>query len=248
MHTGDSRLNQITTLWSELRVAHNEADAGQQFARERMLDRYSGAIFRYLLKALGDSEAAHDLHQEFAVRFLSGRLQGADPQQGRFRDYLKGVLYNLIAEHHHRRIRQERQLLEEIPEPAVPCALQQEQEEAFRKSWTRELLARTWANLQRHEQQTGQPFYTVLRYRADHPEQTSEQMAQALSLPLQRALSAANVRKLLERARSNFGNLLIEEVMQSLADPTPEDIAEELAELGLLEMVRKELEQRFIHL
>jgi RNA polymerase sigma factor (sigma-70 family) len=247
-HTGDTRLNQITTLWTELRVAHNDADARQQHARERLLDRYSGAIYRYLLKSLGDAEAAHDLHQEFVVRFLSGRLKGADPQQGRFREYLKGVLYNLMAEHRKRCQRQERQPIEELPEPAVPCVLQQEQDELFRKNWTRELLSRAWNDLQQHEQKTGQWFYTVLRHRSEHPEQRSAEMAEALSEKLQRRMEAATVRKWLERARATFSNYLIDQVLHSLAEPTPEEIAEELADLGLLEMVRETLERRFSRL
>jgi RNA polymerase sigma-70 factor (ECF subfamily) len=245
MHTGDTRLNQIVTLWSEIRAAHNEADARRQQARERLLDRYSGAIYRYLLAALGDPESAHDLHQEFAVRFLSGRLQGVDPEQGRFREFVKGVLYNLIAEHHQRKARRERQQVDEVPDRAVPCAITQERDEAFRKSWTRELLARAWSHLERHEKQSGQPFHTVLRWRADHPEQSSSEMAQGLSERLGRPLEAANVRKILERARTAFSDYLVEEVTHSLAEPTPDHVAEELAELGLLEMVREAVNRRF---
>jgi RNA polymerase sigma-70 factor (ECF subfamily) len=245
MHTGDTRLNQIVTLWSEIRAAHNDADAQRQQARERLLDRYSGAIYRYLLGALGDAEAAHDLHQEFAVRFLSGRLQGVDREQGRFREFVKGVLYNLIAEHHQRKARRERQMVDEVPDRAGPCAIAQQREEEFRHSWRQELLSRSWAALKSHEQSSEQPFYSVLFWRAQHPEQSSQEMADALGERLGRPISAANVRKMLERARGVFGDLLVEEVIHSLAVANRDTVAEELAELGLLEMMREALERRF---
>ena len=50
-------------------------------------------------------------------------------------------------------------------------------ESDFITSWRDELLARAWASLAADEVKAGQRFYAVLRFRADHPELRSPQMA-----------------------------------------------------------------------
>ena len=54
---------------------------------------------------LRDREAADELSQEFSLRFVRGDLKGADRERGRFRDYLKGVLFHLIGDYWRRRKR-----------------------------------------------------------------------------------------------------------------------------------------------
>src|SRR5262245_54137586 len=96
----DRPLQQISTLWTVVCQAHAGAPEAVRAAQEQLLRRYRGAVSRYLLAAVRDAAAAEDLAQEFALRFLQGRLRGADPGQGRFRDFLKGVLAHLVADHH----------------------------------------------------------------------------------------------------------------------------------------------------
>src|SRR5438477_4700603 len=161
--TPDLRLSRIDTLWTEVHQAHlNGTLAGD--ARGVLLERYGGAIRRYLLGATHDGDAAEELCQEFAVLFLRGGLRGADPGRGRFRDYVKGVLFRLVANHHRKAKKQPLLLDADAPEPAVEASAEQEQ--AFLASWRDDLLARTWAALQEAEKTTGQLSYTVLRFRA----------------------------------------------------------------------------------
>jgi DNA-directed RNA polymerase specialized sigma24 family protein len=68
-------------------------------ARRQLLLRYGRAVHRYLLGALRDADAADELSQESALRFLRGGLRGADSQRGRFRTFLKGVLCHLVADY-----------------------------------------------------------------------------------------------------------------------------------------------------
>src|SRR5437667_167879 len=75
---------------------------------------------------------------------------------------------------------------------------------------------------------TGQPYYAVLRCRSDHPELRSPQMAERLSSQLGKPLTAAATRQLLHRARERFGDLLLDEVIHSLANPTAEQVEQEL--------------------
>ncbi len=237
------RLNEISTLWSMvLQANHDAAEAARQ-AQRRLLERYGGAVRRYLLGALRDQDAAEELFQEFALLLVHGDLRGADRQRGRFRDFVKGVLFHLIAQHHRQRRRQPHSLPTDHPEPAVQAEVMPEQEDAFRGAWRAELLARSWAALEAQEKETGQLFYTVLRYRADNPTVPSQKMAEELGARLGRPLTAAGVRKTLERARDRFAELLLDEIVHTLGAPTVEQLEEELIELNLLEHCRAALDR-----
>jgi RNA polymerase sigma-70 factor (ECF subfamily) len=240
------RLNEISTLWSVVLQANHDAAEAARLAQRHLLERYGGAVRRYLLGALRDPDAAEELFQEFALLLVHGDLRGADRQRGRFRDFVKGVLFHLIARHHREQKRRPHALPPDHPEPAAePEVLpDQEQDNAFRASWRAELLARSWAALEAHEREAGQPFYTVLRYRVDHPDVHSGPMAEELSARLGRELTAAGVRKTMERARARFAELLLDEIVQTLGAPTREQLEEELIELNLLEHCRAALERR----
>ena len=97
------RLSAIVTRWTLLRNAHAEGPEQARAAQERLLHRYGGAIRRYLLGCTRNPEQADELYQEFAIKFLQGGLQGADPEKGRFRHYLKGVIFHLLADQHQKR-------------------------------------------------------------------------------------------------------------------------------------------------
>src|SRR5262249_37635823 len=99
---GEQRLSQIITRWSLIEQAQAAAGDTARAAQMELLGRYGGAIFRYLLKVVQDQEAVEDLCQDLALRLADGRLFGVDPERGRFRDFLKGVLFHLIADHRRR--------------------------------------------------------------------------------------------------------------------------------------------------
>jgi RNA polymerase sigma-70 factor (ECF subfamily) len=236
-----NRLSDIPTLWSDvLRANDSQAEDGQT-ARHQLLDRYGGAVRRYLRAALHDPDGADELFQVFACRFLSGALRGADRSRGRFRDFVKGVLFHIVADYHNERKRQPQPLAID-PSQATEESLMAEEDNRFLENWRAELLARAWSGLQAQEEGSGPPFYTVLRFRADHPELRSHEIAAQLSTRLGRELTPAGVRKTLERARDKFAQLLLHEVRQSLEAPTPQRLEQELIDLGLYEYCRAALE------
>ncbi len=238
------RLSLISTHWSLLNQAHQQGDDAARAALHRLLERYGGAVRRYLLGALRDVDAADELFQDFACRLLNGSLRGANPERGRFRDYLKGVLSHLAADHHRRAKRRLPPLPNEFAEPAADGTLTPEADVAFRESWRDELLARAWQALEEVERTTAKPFHAVLRLRADHPELHSPELAERLSAQLGKPVTAVGVRQLLHRARERFADLLLEEVWVTLVSPTLADLNEELRELGLLDYCRPALERR----
>jgi RNA polymerase sigma-70 factor (ECF subfamily) len=244
MQPPDPRLSQIATLWSVVGQAHGPEAEAAAAARQQLLHRYGGAVKRYLLGALRDPEAADELTQEFAVRFLAGKYRGADPGRGRFRNFVKGVLSHLIADHYRRQQARPRALPLEGADLAAAGGAAAEADPLFVESWRQELLARAWKALAELEAQTGQPFHTVLRLRVDQPDLRSAQMAEQLAARLGRPVSAAGLRQTLHRARDRFADLLLDEVIQTLGRPAAEDLEQELIELNLLTYCRPALERR----
>jgi RNA polymerase sigma-70 factor (ECF subfamily) len=237
------RLSQLATCWTVVSQAHQGPDEEMRAARELLLERYGGAARRYLLGALREVEAAEELFQEFALRFLRGDFRRADPRRGRFRSFLKTSLFRLVV--HYRRRRQRRPLPLRADAPQLVCREDPAPaEHEFLGCWRQELLARAWQALRLESETTGQPFYAVLRFRADNAALHSPEMAQRLASQLSRPLTAVGVRQLLHRARERFGDALLDEVAQSLDQPTPEQLEQELLDLGLLEYCRSALGRR----
>ena len=242
-HDLQQHLSHIATQWSVLYEAHKGSTTEAAQARQLLMQRYCGAVYRYLLGAVRDPGVAEDLTQEFALRFIQGRFGQADPSQGRFRSYVKGALFRLVQDHHRNQARGPRSVpLEQdalVADPHDEAA-----DRDFRDSWRLELLSRAWRALQQVQEQTGQPFHDVLRLRVDAPDLGSAQMAQTLGERLGRPISAANVRQLLHRARERFADLLLEDVQQSLEGAPLEQVEEELAELNLLKYCQDTLARR----
>jgi hypothetical protein len=69
-------------------------------------------------------------------------------------------------------------------------------------------------------------------------------MAEQLGVRLGRPLTAAGVRKTLERARDKFTDFLLEDVRHSLEGADLDQVEEELAELNLLKYCRDALRRR----
>jgi hypothetical protein len=114
----------------------------------------------------------------------------------------------------------------------------------FLQSWRDELMARAWSALAEVEKAGGPPLYTVLRFRSDHPDMRSPEMAEQLSAQLGKPVTAVGLRQTLHRAREKFAQLLIDEVIHSLHQPTPAQLEEELIDLELFEYCRPALQKR----
>jgi RNA polymerase sigma-70 factor (ECF subfamily) len=240
----EQHLSQIATQWTMLYQAHKGQADEAAVARQVLMQRYCGAVFRYLLRAVRDVSVAEDLTQEFALRFIQGRFGQVDREQGRFRSYVKSALFRLVQDHYRAAGRAPKVVPLEQEEP-VPASDEQEAAElAFRDSWRQELLSRAWKALARVEADTGQPYHELLRRRVDQPELSSSDLAEDLSRRLGRSFTPAGIRQLVHRARERFAELLLDDIRQSLEDAPMERVMEELAELNLLKYCKDVLEKR----
>jgi RNA polymerase sigma factor (sigma-70 family) len=241
----DLHLSRIQTLWSVVRRAHGDHTAVQS-AQQQMLDRYGGAVRRYALAALRNEDAADEVFQEFALKFVRGDFSNADPERGRFRAFVKTVVYRLIVDYQ-RRKKGDARLGPLHSNVAEPAAADDDagvgDDTAFHASWRDDLLGRCWERLRTAETESGKPHYTVLKYRVDHPEARSPELASGLSEVLGKPVNAGAVRVLLHRARDAFAEILLEEVRHSLESQTIDDVEDELIELNLMEYCKPALDR-----
>lgn len=240
----DAELSEISTYWPDLRAAHQGPDELMQAARARLIERYGGAIHRYLRGALHDPEAAQEVYQTFIVRFLRGDFRRVDPGRGRFRSYLKSALFRLVFDHRRQLRRRPTPLGPETPEPVMDWTPTSDDDRAFLASWSAELLDRAWTGLAQLERDRGRPYFTLLQFRTENPDIRSPAMAEHFAAELGHELTPEWVRKCLHQAREHFADLLLGEVAQSLARPTPEDLETELIDLGWLHFCRRALHRR----
>lgn len=234
-------ISKIETLWPVLMQAHAGAPDEVNAAQEAILLRYRPAIYRYLLACLGSADAADEVCSDFAYRFVRGAFRNANPEKGRFRDLLKSALYRLVIDYHKRHRGDMLHLAPEAPEPVAAADSLYDSDRQFLETWRTNLLNKTWEALGEEERRTNRPLHTVLHFRAAHPDLRSAQMAEKLAGRLGKEVSAEWVRKWLHAGREKFAELLMHEVAQSLRDPTPDSVEEELIDLGLYEYCKTAL-------
>lgn len=242
----NSRLSRISTIWTLLADVREASGTGARDAQLALFERYQGAAYRYLLGAVRDANLADELFQEFALRCLQGGFRRADRQCGQFRNYLKTILYHLIVDFQKGRRRSPCQLESSAAQPEVPAWDPAESDRQFVQGWRSDLLGRAWAALAERERRGGQPYYCVLRFRAENPKASSGEMAARLTEHLrpERPFTETGVRKTLQRAREHFADLLIDDVAHSLGSPSAEELEEELVNLELLPYCRSVLARR----
>jgi RNA polymerase sigma factor (sigma-70 family) len=232
-----SRIDDIPTQWSLLRRAHDDAVSQAGPARQALVVRYAHAVRGYIGAMVTNQADADELSQEVMIKLMRGDFGRADPTRGRFRDLLKAAVRNLVKSHLGKR--QRRATADyDVEEAAGPN--HDDADPAWDQNWQAAVMDNTWAALLEYEKSVpGSVAYVVLKLRADNPDEDSAKLAARLSEATSRTFSAATARQQLHRARLRFAQLLLEEVSRGLADPSPDRVAQELADLGLLVYVRE---------
>jgi RNA polymerase sigma-70 factor (ECF subfamily) len=229
------RLSRLATHWTLLRRSQEQSQ-GARAAQEELLARYRPAVHRYLLAVVRDAHVADDLAQEFCLKFVRGDFHRATPTRGRFRDYIKTVLYHLVTGHHRRRPFH----LSESASALEAAAAETPSTPSFDESWRTELLERAW-----NELLARRPIYhAALRFHVDNPELPTVALAFHLGRERGMPMTGVSARQTLHRARQLFAQLLFREVRESLADPTPEQIETELRELNLWAYCQAQVEAK----
>jgi RNA polymerase sigma-70 factor (ECF subfamily) len=242
----DRNIGGITTVWEDLAKAHGRLDASADSvarAQQVLIERYQGAVRRYLLAALRDRHAADEVFAQFALRFLQGAFRNADPEKGRFRDFVKKALSNLIKDYQWKRGK------EPLPfgdrsssaDPAAPPEPDLDRE--FVESWRSDVLERAWSALETASRAEGNHYHRVLWLKATYPETSSQQMAERIGRETGEPRTEDWVRQTLKRAREKFSILVLDDLARSLGEPTRESVEQELIDLGLHSYCRRALDK-----
>jgi DNA-directed RNA polymerase specialized sigma24 family protein len=237
------RLSDIPTEWTLIHMAHSAPGSdldGDPIdtakAMERLIGRYHDAVGRYLKLKLRDQNLADEVAQEFWSKLLAGKLSGADPSKGRFRDYLRTVLHRLIIDHF--RARKVQQLPPgDLLDPASTDV-------EFDHVWRETVINRGVLRLQTFETRTPKNRYaTVLGLRKDYPDAPIEELAAKLSTQLGAPVTPEAFRKTLQRSRAKFMELLILELRETIHPAEKEDIEAEMYDLGLGSLYKRYFEE-----
>jgi RNA polymerase sigma-70 factor (ECF subfamily) len=242
----EHRLSRISTVWTLVTQAHGGAEGGAE-ALAALLERYQQAVYRYLVTAVRNADTADELFQEFALRFVRGDFRRANESRGRFRDYVRTALKNLIRNHWARQVGKGRLArIEDFEDVVVATDEAVDLDEEFLKNWRQVLLERAWEGLARLQQPGGPPFHTALRLRYEQPDLDSQGLTDLLTAQLspREPYTVGGVRKILQRARDLFADLLLDEVGRSLDSQDVDALEAELIDLGFQAHCKRALERR----
>lgn len=223
----------LTTHWSIV-LAAKEGDASEaEAALEKLCRTYWPPVYAYIRRDGHDPTEAQDLTQEFFARLLAREyLQNLHHQEGKFRSFLLAYVKNFLLEQRRRGRAQKRgggcefislnqpmgeegYLLEPVDE-LTPI-------EVFDRRWAQRILQTALDRLRQEYGTRGESgLFDILQdYQPREPGGRSyAQLGEDLGM------SEAAVKWAVHRIRQRHGELLREEIAQTVA--RPEEIDEEL--------------------
>lgn len=202
--------------------------------------RYGEAARRYLLGGLrrcgaaGDLETiAEDLLQDVFRDMQAGSFARFSPGRS-FRAYLRTVLRNRVNRHLHE--------TRHFQTGATFDATDTE-ERAYDESCAEGLLR---AALERLRCEDERLYEEVLARQGQDEVPTVRSRAAELTKILGRRVTATDAHRLWATARARYCDLIVDEIARQFADPTADDLAQELCDLGLhtCKHLRQALERR----
>jgi len=231
---GESRFT--TTHWSMVLAGGNQSSPDYTRALSTLCQTYWYPLYVYLRRWGCDREQAEDYTQGFFASLLERQGIGkADPKQGKFRSFLLASLKNFLADEWDRSQAQKRgggkkvfSLGIEDGETRYRCepADNLSPEKLFERYWALEVLKQAMTRLKAEYIAAGkqQLFDYLKTYLA----------AEQDSIPYRDAaakldMTEGAVRVAVHRLRQRYGELVREEIAQTVT--TPEQIEEEICEL-----------------
>jgi hypothetical protein len=227
------RLHEISTIPGQL----DEAKAGSEEARRALAQRYSVAIYSYLLKVVGDDAAevlvaVHERLAAYAENFVPG-------QGHTFRVYLKTCVRNAARNFLRRPKAAPGVDLSSVAEPSAP----DEPGRALADDMRKKILHRALTRLTQHERGTrgGLPAELLRGFGERLERDEAEPISLADDADTVGGAAPPAVRQRVRRARDLVAEALVEEVKATFlkADVTADELQDELAELGLVDFVRR---------
>jgi hypothetical protein len=220
-----------TTHWSRV------ARAGDSTALAELCAAYWYPIYALIRRKGHQADQSLDLTQAYFARLIEkGTISAADPTRGRFRTFLKAdcAFFLADARDHDRSLKRgggvrtlsidsedaETRFRREPSHSDTP-------ERLFERDWAVSLIDRAIGRLERHYQGSRAEAFRRLK-----PILTGEpEAARFAQLAAELKTTEGALRTALHRLRARFADELRLEIAETLDDPTPEAIADELRDL-----------------
>jgi RNA polymerase sigma-70 factor (ECF subfamily) len=228
------------TDWSRIRILQDPGHPEHKPVLDRFVTVYWKPVFYFLRTRGCPFQEAQDLTQEFFLRLtLEGDwIRRADPERGRFRNFLRKILCRFVADHRAgRTTRQkdfERQVVslhglmsdeERTYEPAAGLTA----EEVFDRRWAADVMNHVLENLRRLSAGPDrQGWYEIFEaYCAPEDKRPSQD-----TLAERLGLSRDRVQVILRRMRAHFDRLLRAEIREQVGGEA--EVDDEIRELQRL--------------
>lgn len=219
-----------TTRWSQVLAAGHAPTTVSREALASLCEVYWYPLYAYVRRWGYDADEAQDLTQEFFSRLLEKHFLGdADPARGRFRSFLLASLKHFLSNERDRAsavkrggrvtiVALEVETAEGLYRLEPPDA--DTPDKIFERRWALTLLERTLALLRQEFEASGKAemFSRLEGYLTG--EQDTVPYAQ-LATDLQTSEGAIKVA--VHRLRRRFGNLLRQEIAETVSDPQEVD-------------------------
>lgn len=211
----------LTTRWSVVLAARDEASPDAAVALETLCQTYWYPLYAYVRRAGHGPHDAQDLTQEFFSRLLSKEwLRGAAKERGRFRTFLLMAMKRFLAKEWHRANAQKRGGLNTLVPLNIADAEQRYlieptlgPEEIFERRWAITILEQTLDRLCADFAFAGKESdFELLKdwLTAARGEIPYEELASQLGM------SAATARVTVHRLRKRFRELFREAIAQTV--------------------------------
>jgi len=230
-----------TTAWSLIDKAGSPGGANQLAATNRFISSYWRPVY-YWLRAKGKSHHdAADLTQSFFAALLERNwIQSADPQRGRFRNFLLTVLKRFLSDRSPARLPNQAAFEQRIVNVAslvteadrqFEPATEETPDKVFMRQWAGAVIATVMARLRGWCDEQGRPDW-YLMFEATHwPQPGRKRIAQRKTAE-HFSVTRDQVRYALEQTQEKFVLLMREELREQVSEDS--ELETEVAELQSL--------------
>ena len=220
-----------TTHWSVVLAAGGDATPQADLALEHLCRTYWYPLYAFVRRRGYSPEDAQDLTQGFLASLLSTHALGSvHPAKGRFRSFLLASLNHFLANEWDKARTLKRgggqpAISLDTAEPRYRAEPREEMspDRIFERQWAQTLLAQVAGRLHQDYQTAGNgPLFEALQvYLAGE-----KGLAPYREIADQLGLSIDALKKAVERLRRRYGELLREEIAQTVSQPV--DVDEEI--------------------
>ena len=214
------------TRWSMVLLAGQSHSPEAASALEKLCRAYWYPLYAFVRRTGRSEHEAQDLTQEFFYRLIEKRtLRAADQTKGKFRSFLISSMKNFLANEWDRAQAQKRgggqthfSLDAETAEERYKLepAHFETPEKLYEQSWAQSVLEQVFARLRAESEASGKSR----RFEELKPFLTAEPDASSYAAVGARlGISESAVKSAVHRLRQRFGELLRDEIGQTVADP-----------------------------